>query len=144
MNVTRMHTQLDYFKAYQRRMTALIGATRTKRLVNQALFLMTVGGNDFVNNYYLVPSSARSRQYSLPQYVKLLICEYRKHLQVKLYIQYFLFLVNIFIFSFSPCKFFVFVFFILFFLSLLQCFSLSKKSHIEIVFCKMWYIYKDK
>ncbi|XP_058739237.1 GDSL esterase/lipase LTL1-like [Vicia villosa] len=81
INVIRMHTQLDYFEEYQRRLTALIGASRTKRLVNQALFLMTVGGNDFVNNYYLIPNSARSRQYSLPHYVKFIICEYRKHLE---------------------------------------------------------------
>ena len=89
INVVKMHTQLDYFEEYQRRLTALIGASGTRKLVNQALFLMTVGGNDFVNNYYLVPSSSRSRQYPLPHYVKFLICEYRKHLQVKLYIQIF-------------------------------------------------------
>ncbi|KAK3197876.1 hypothetical protein Dsin_021291 [Dipteronia sinensis] len=28
-----------------------------------------MGGNDFMNNYYLVPFSARSRQLSLPDYV---------------------------------------------------------------------------
>ncbi|TXG71906.1 hypothetical protein EZV62_000485 [Acer yangbiense] len=44
--------------------------TRTESLVNKALILITVGGNDFVNNYYLVAFSARSRQYSLPDYVK--------------------------------------------------------------------------
>ncbi|CAJ2668921.1 GDSL esterase/lipase LTL1-like [Trifolium pratense] len=81
INVIRMHTQLDNFEEYQRRLSALIGVSQTKRLVNQALFLMTVGGNDFVNNYYLVRSSARSRQYKLPHYVKFLICEYKKHLK---------------------------------------------------------------
>ncbi|CAK8540599.1 unnamed protein product [Lathyrus sativus] len=81
INVIRMHTQLDYFEEYQPRLTALIGTSQTKRLVNQALFLMTVGGNDFVNNYYFVPFSARSRQYSLLRYVNFIICEYRKHLQ---------------------------------------------------------------
>ncbi|KAG5224140.1 GDSL esterase/lipase LTL [Salix suchowensis] len=35
-------------------------------------------GNDFVNNYYLVPFSARSRQFALPDYVVYLISEYRK------------------------------------------------------------------
>jgi len=33
----------------------------------------------------LVPNSARSRQYPLPQYVKYLISEYQKLLQVKPY-----------------------------------------------------------
>ena len=77
-----MHKQIDYFKEYQQRLSALIGVSRTKRLVNQALILITVGGNDFVNNYFLVDSTARSRQYSLPDYVKFLINRYSKHLQV--------------------------------------------------------------
>ncbi|KAJ7978205.1 GDSL esterase/lipase [Quillaja saponaria] len=84
LNIIRMFRQLEYFEQYQRRVSALIGAQQTKRLVNQALVLITVGGNDFVNNYYLVPYSARSRQYSLPNYVKYLVSEYRKLLQ-KLY-----------------------------------------------------------
>jgi hypothetical protein len=83
-----MFSQLDNFEQYQRRLTALVGAQRAKQLVNQALVLITVGGNDFVNNYYLVPFSARSRQFSLPNYVKYLIVEYEKLLQVDMIICY--------------------------------------------------------
>ena len=77
-----MFRQLEYFEEYQKRVAALIGAQKTTQLVNGALVLVTVGGNDFVNNYYLVPFSARSRQYALPDYVKVLIVEYRKLLLV--------------------------------------------------------------
>ncbi len=77
-----MYQQLEYFQQYQQRVQALIRAARTLKLVNKALVLIIVGGNDFVNNYYLVPSSARSRQYNLPDYVKFLISEYRKLLMV--------------------------------------------------------------
>jgi hypothetical protein len=82
LNIIRMHRQLEYFQQYQQRVGALIGAEKAKRLVNQSLILLTVGGNDFVNNYYLVPYSARSRQYDLPDYVKHLISEYKKILMV--------------------------------------------------------------
>ncbi|XP_044479438.1 GDSL esterase/lipase At5g33370-like [Mangifera indica] len=85
INVIRMFQQFEFFKEYQRRVSALIGPQKTKQLVNGALVLITVGGNDFVNNYYLVPFSARSRQYSLPDYVKYLISEYKK-LLAKLYV----------------------------------------------------------
>ncbi|KAK3197875.1 hypothetical protein Dsin_021290 [Dipteronia sinensis] len=78
INIIRMYKQLEYFQDHQNRVTALIGAQQTKQLVNRALVLITVGGNDFVNNYYLVPFSARSRQFSLPDYVKYLISEYKK------------------------------------------------------------------
>ncbi|KAL5837635.1 hypothetical protein ACOSQ3_014804 [Xanthoceras sorbifolium] len=84
VNIIRMFRQLEYFQEYQNRVTALIGAQRTKQLVNRALVLITVGGNDFVNNYYLVPFSARSRQFSLPNYAKYLISEYKK-LLMRLY-----------------------------------------------------------
>ncbi|XP_050224388.1 GDSL esterase/lipase At5g33370-like [Mercurialis annua] len=84
LNIIRMHRQLEYFQKYQQRVEALIGADQTAQLVNEALVLITVGGNDFVNNYYLVPFSARSRQYDLPDYVKYLISEYKK-LLAKLY-----------------------------------------------------------
>ncbi|KAJ4848615.1 GDSL esterase/lipase ltl1 [Turnera subulata] len=78
LNIIRISKQLEYFQQYQQRVSALIGPEQTQRLINQALVLMTLGGNDFVNNYYLVPYSARSRQFSLPDYVVYLISEYRK------------------------------------------------------------------
>ncbi|KAL6501195.1 hypothetical protein OROHE_025058 [Orobanche hederae] len=81
LNIIRIAKQFEYFQQYQTRVADLIGAEQTKSLVNQALVLMTLGGNDFVNNYYLVPFSARSRQFSLPDYVTYLVSEYRKILR---------------------------------------------------------------
>lgn len=82
INIIRISRQLQYFEQYQQRVSALIGAEQAQRLVNQALVLITLGGNDFVNNYFLVPFSARSRQFALPDYVVYLISEYRKILVV--------------------------------------------------------------
>ncbi|KAJ4968009.1 hypothetical protein NE237_014710 [Protea cynaroides] len=81
VNIIRMPQQMQYFQQYQQRVSQRIGAARTKQLVNQALVLICVGGNDFVNNYYLVPYSARSRQYALRDYVPFLISEYKKILK---------------------------------------------------------------
>ncbi|VFQ92645.1 unnamed protein product [Cuscuta campestris] len=81
LNIIRIGTQLQYFQQYQQRVSQLVGEEGTRQLVNEALVLITLGGNDFVNNYYLVPFSARSRQFSLPDYVRYLISEYRKVLQ---------------------------------------------------------------
>ncbi|KAK1409730.1 hypothetical protein QVD17_36259 [Tagetes erecta] len=84
INIIRMPLQLEYFREYQQRVSGLIGASQTKQLVNNALVLITLGGNDFVNNYYLVPNSARSQQYALPKYVPFIVSEYKKIL-TKLY-----------------------------------------------------------
>uniref|UniRef100_A0A0E0R037 Uncharacterized protein n=1 Tax=Oryza rufipogon TaxID=4529 RepID=A0A0E0R037_ORYRU len=81
VNIVRMSRQLQYFAEYQERLRALVGAARARRIVNGALVLITLGGNDFVNNYYLVPFSLRSQQFALPDYVRFLISEYKKILQ---------------------------------------------------------------
>ncbi|KAL5195910.1 GDSL esterase/lipase [Glycine soja] len=81
VNIIRITRQLEYFQEYQQRVSALVGDEKTKELVNGALVLITCGGNDFVNNYYLVPNSARSRQFALPDYVTYVISEYKKVLR---------------------------------------------------------------
>lgn len=81
VNIIRIGQQLAYFQQYQQRVSTLVGAAQAKSLVNQALVLITLGGNDFVNNYFLVPNSYRSRQYNINDYVPFLISEYRKILR---------------------------------------------------------------
>lgn len=76
--------QMANLEQYKRRVSDIIGPQETEKLISQSLTLVTLGGNDFVNNYYLVPFSARSRQFALPNYVVYVISEYRKILMVKL------------------------------------------------------------
>lgn len=77
-----MHKQLDFFEEYKRKLSAYIGEKEAIKLVKGALVLISCGGNDFVNNYYLVSNSLRSRQYDLPKFVNYLITEYKKILRV--------------------------------------------------------------
>ncbi|KAK8591342.1 hypothetical protein V6N13_031389 [Hibiscus sabdariffa] len=84
VNIIRMFRQFQYFEEYQTRLADLVGQDEAQRIVSDALVLITVGGNDFVNNYFLVPFSARSRQFNIPDYVRYLISEYRK-LLLRLY-----------------------------------------------------------
>lgn len=80
-----MFRQLQYFQEYQTRLGELVGNDEAQRIVSDALVLITVGGNDFVNNYFLIPFSARSRQFLLPDYVTYLISEYKKLLMVNFF-----------------------------------------------------------
>ncbi|GAB4841290.1 hypothetical protein Ancab_022022 [Ancistrocladus abbreviatus] len=77
LNTIKIFEQFQLFEQYQRRLSALIGKDAAVRRVNEALYLIVLGGNDFVNNYYL-PYSARRRQLSLPAFAHLVITEYRK------------------------------------------------------------------
>ncbi|KAL6662043.1 hypothetical protein ACP70R_001427 [Stipagrostis hirtigluma subsp. patula] len=81
LNIIRIQKQLRYFEQYQSRLRSLVGAAQAAALVRGALVLITLGGNDFVNNYYLVPFSARSRELSLPDFVAYLVSEYAKILR---------------------------------------------------------------
>lgn len=78
VNIIRIGDQLRYFGEYKRKLRAFVGEEQATRIVSGALVLITLGGNDFVNNYYLVPMSMRSRQYALPDYVRFIVSEYRK------------------------------------------------------------------
>ncbi|KAK1308020.1 GDSL esterase/lipase [Acorus calamus] len=78
LNIIRIAKQLEYFQQYQQRLSRVVGDAEAQRVVNGALVLITLGGNDFVNNYYLVPYSVRSREFALPDYVRYIISEYKK------------------------------------------------------------------
>ncbi|KAL0461046.1 UNVERIFIED_CONTAM: GDSL esterase/lipase [Sesamum latifolium] len=77
-NIIRIYQQLGFFEQYQSRVSALIGEEETIQLVNGALVLITLGGNDFVNNYFLTPITIRRLQFNLQDYSKYLISEYKK------------------------------------------------------------------
>ncbi|KAK4573320.1 hypothetical protein RGQ29_031328 [Quercus rubra] len=81
VNIIRIFRQFELFQQYQQRLSAQVGQAQAKRLVNDALVLITLGGNDFVNNYFLTPFSARSLQFSIPNYCRYLISEYQKVLR---------------------------------------------------------------
>ncbi|XP_076907893.1 GDSL esterase/lipase At5g33370-like [Bidens hawaiensis] len=84
VNIIRMPYQLNDFETYKLRLADLVGTEKAKKLINDALVLITCGGNDFVNNYFLIPNSIRSIQYKIPDYVPYIISEYEK-LLMRLY-----------------------------------------------------------
>ncbi|KAL3850032.1 hypothetical protein ACJIZ3_011914 [Penstemon smallii] len=79
--IIRIHRQLEHFHQYQRRVSSLIGEQQAQELVNKALVLITLGGNDFINNYFLAPITPRRLQFNIQDYCQYLISEYKKILQ---------------------------------------------------------------
>ncbi|XP_074361086.1 GDSL esterase/lipase At4g28780-like [Apium graveolens] len=81
VNIINIDQQLLYFEEYQRRLIGYIGLDEARKLVNNGLVLISLGGNDFVNNYFLAPVTARRLQFNLPDYTTFLVSEYKKILQ---------------------------------------------------------------
>ncbi|KAH6834462.1 GDSL-like Lipase/Acylhydrolase superfamily protein [Perilla frutescens var. hirtella] len=77
-NIIRISGQIEFFRQYQARVSAIIGQAEAQRLVNGALVLITLGGNDFVNNYFLTPITLRRIQFNIQDFSRFLISEYRK------------------------------------------------------------------
>lgn len=80
LSIIRIYRQFEFFQEYQQRLSALIGPEQAQSRVNEGIALIVLGGNDFVNNYFQ-PLSLRSRQYSLPDFARLVVTEYCKILK---------------------------------------------------------------
>eukprot|EP00257_Ricinus_communis_P006173 XP_002521156.2 GDSL esterase/lipase At4g28780 [Ricinus communis] len=78
VNILRMCSQFELFQEYQERVSAMIGQAQAQQLVNKAVVLITLGGNDFVNNYFLPTFSLRRQQFLIPAYCQYLVSEYKK------------------------------------------------------------------
>ncbi|KAL9262609.1 GDSL esterase/lipase-like protein [Drosera capensis] len=77
LNTMKIYRQFELFEQYQEQLASLMGDEAAQQRVNQALYLTVLGGNDFVNNYFL-PYSARPAQLDLPNFANLVISEYQK------------------------------------------------------------------
>ncbi|EFJ14553.1 hypothetical protein SELMODRAFT_180991 [Selaginella moellendorffii] len=74
--------QVDHFQnVLGNNITAKLGSKRARELSSQAIYYITVGSNDLVNNYYLLPASPLAVQYTPERFQSLLLAEYHKQLQ---------------------------------------------------------------
>ncbi|KAF2284855.1 hypothetical protein GH714_031301 [Hevea brasiliensis] len=67
LSVIPFWKQLEYYKDYQRRLKGYLGENKASQTISEALYLISIGTNDFVENYYAFPGG-RSSEYSISQY----------------------------------------------------------------------------
>ncbi|KAM7274599.1 hypothetical protein ACFE04_016465 [Oxalis oulophora] len=71
LNVIPLWKELVYFKEYQGKLKSYIGYKKAKEIVREALYLMSIGTNDFMENYFLLPN--RRSRFTVSQYQDFLI-----------------------------------------------------------------------
>ncbi|EEF33433.1 GDSL esterase/lipase At2g04570 [Ricinus communis] len=67
LSVIPFWQQLEFYKNYQKRLKAYLGEAKGEETISEALHLISIGTNDFLENYYAIPGG-RSAQYSIRQY----------------------------------------------------------------------------
>eukprot|EP00252_Welwitschia_mirabilis_P016116 TRINITY_DN35629_c0_g1_i1.p1 TRINITY_DN35629_c0_g1~~TRINITY_DN35629_c0_g1_i1.p1 ORF type:complete len:375 (-),score=4.43 TRINITY_DN35629_c0_g1_i1:62-1186(-) len=70
-SVISLGKQLEYFREYKKRIESAVGKRKSEYLIKNALFLLSVGSNDFLANYFVVP--IRQRQYSMEEFQQMLV-----------------------------------------------------------------------
>ncbi|KAL8255110.1 hypothetical protein R6Q59_033331 [Mikania micrantha] len=71
--VIPMADQLEMFSNYIRKLHGLVGKTEANNIINNSLFLVATGSDDFVDDYFTYPM--RRIQYDVSSYINFLVSE---------------------------------------------------------------------
>lgn len=77
--VISLTKQLEYFKEYKVRLQKQVGVGKAEEIVKNAVFVLSMGTNDFLQNYYV--ELYRSQQYTIDQYQLFLISCMTRYVQ---------------------------------------------------------------
>lgn len=80
--VISMKKQMEYFKEYIERLKKSVGAKEAERIVKGALIIVSAGANDFVLNFYDVPT--RRLEFSISMYQDFLLEKLQSFVKVRL------------------------------------------------------------
>ncbi|KAJ0781615.1 putative SGNH hydrolase superfamily [Helianthus annuus] len=78
--VIPMVDQLEMFSNYIRKLEILVGKAEANNILNNSLFLVATGSDDFVDDYFTYPM--RKIQYDLSSYTNFLVAEASTFIQV--------------------------------------------------------------
>ncbi|CAN4109928.1 unnamed protein product [Withania somnifera] len=72
LNVIPLWREVEYYKEYQKKLIAQTGRKKANYIIKESLYLVSIGTNDFLENYYSM-QSRRSSQYSENQFQDFLL-----------------------------------------------------------------------
>ncbi|GLJ22705.1 hypothetical protein SUGI_0427650 [Cryptomeria japonica] len=78
-NVITLGKQVENFRNYKEQLANIIGQADARKIVSEALYVISMGTNDFILNYYLNP--LRRKQYNITQWQDLLINSLERFIQ---------------------------------------------------------------
>ncbi|PIA38157.1 hypothetical protein AQUCO_02800067v1 [Aquilegia coerulea] len=72
LSVIPMWKELEYFKEYEKKLFGFMGKNNAKNMLREALYLISAGTNDFIENYYIIPAGRRT-QFTVEEYSNYLV-----------------------------------------------------------------------
>ncbi|TVU08251.1 hypothetical protein EJB05_41648, partial [Eragrostis curvula] len=74
LSVIPLWKEVEYFKEYQRRLRRHVGRAAARRIVSDALYIVSIGTNDFLENYFLFVTG-RFVQFTVPEFEDFLVAQ---------------------------------------------------------------------
>ncbi|KAK3445870.1 GDSL esterase/lipase At2g04570 [Eucalyptus grandis] len=71
LSVIPLWKEIEYYKDYQKKLRSYLGPSSANQVLGEALYMISIGTNDFLENYYTMPG--RRSQFSVTQYEDFLI-----------------------------------------------------------------------
>lgn len=72
--------QVEYFKEYQSKLAQVAGSKKASSIISEALYLVSAGSSDFVQNYYINPYL--NKVYSPDEFSSFLVSIFSTFIQV--------------------------------------------------------------
>ncbi|KAK1569036.1 hypothetical protein Q3G72_031913 [Acer saccharum] len=72
LKVIPLWKELEYYTEYQDKLKAYLGVEKAHEILSEALYTISIGTNDFIENYFAIPGG-RSSQFTVEQYQNFLI-----------------------------------------------------------------------
>ncbi|XP_039142398.1 GDSL esterase/lipase At4g26790 [Dioscorea cayenensis subsp. rotundata] len=72
LNVIPLEKEVEYFGEYQEKLRNYVGESKAKQIVNEAIYIVSIGTNDFLENYYAL-ITGRFKQYTIEEFEDFLV-----------------------------------------------------------------------
>jgi len=72
--------QLEYFKEYKTRLTKVAGSKQAAAILKDAIYILSAGSGDFLQNYYINPSVRKT--HTPDEYSSFLVGSFSKFVKV--------------------------------------------------------------
>ncbi|KAL6603789.1 hypothetical protein ACP70R_044150 [Stipagrostis hirtigluma subsp. patula] len=79
LSVIPLWKEVDYFREYQRRLRRHVGRARARRIVADAVYVVSIGTNDFLENYFLLVTG-RFAEFTVGEFEDFLVAQAERFL----------------------------------------------------------------